>query len=213
MNHGALVELPERPSHQPETGTVDMGRLRRDRPDHSAASTAAVPKARLPDPTRPSMPGPKVPVGAETGLTAPAGPNGTSMCGQNGLVAADPPADWRQAVAWDARGWWDHYHERSATLEHHGGLRRSKAERWAFRECLQLWLAVNVPAPCQPDRCAWCGGAIPPRGHGAVPLLRVVEPESDHLWLHERCLDAFRCSREALARNFLAACSIGEPLV
>jgi hypothetical protein len=132
------------------------------------------------------------------------------MCGRAALVGSDPPAGWRRAAAWDARGWWDHFHERAAVLEHDGGLPRSEAERRAFHECIELWLATNAPAPSSPDRCAWCSGVIPPRGEGAVPLLRVVEPEPDHLWVHEGCLERFREQRETLAKNYLAACGLRE---
>jgi hypothetical protein len=96
-------------------------------------------------------------------------------------------------------------------LEHGAGLPRRQAEGRAFRECIGLWLWSHPPDPCAPERCACCGHTIPPRGEGAVPLLRVVEPEPDHLWVHERCLERFREQREALARNYLAACGLGEP--
>jgi hypothetical protein len=135
-----------------------------------------------------------------------AGPPGASTA-----AWAASPGDLRAAAGWDVRAWWYHYQERAGILEHEGGLPRRESERRAFRECVGFWLWSHPPDPCPPDRCACCGHAIPPRGEGAVPLLRVIGPQPNHLWVHERCLERFREEREAQARSYFAACGLREP--
>ena len=104
---------------------------------------------------------------------------------------------------WTAEDWRARFEERTAFLEHDGGLSRVDAEVHAFEHCIIEWLNANPsasPAGC----CTWCGKA--------ETLSATVLPfgvGEHHAWLHAECWPAWHQSSQADAALALRRMGIG----
>ena len=100
---------------------------------------------------------------------------------------------------WDAADWQAYLDERAAIREHDGGLPRSAAERLAFEDAVAHWLCLH-PAPATDPRrgCVQCG-----RGDQASNTLLPVLAPGGHVWVHDRCWEAWTSSRQHEAREAL----------
>ena len=104
---------------------------------------------------------------------------------------------------WSAEEWRVFYHERAGIAEFDGGQTRADAEALAFDGCIVEWLNRN-PAPCDPERCAWCGE---PDVSGSAVLPFGTETHG-HTWLHPECWNDWHTARKVEAVMALSTMGI-----
>ena len=97
-------------------------------------------------------------------------------------------------TTWSADEWQVFFDERAGIREHDGRHSRAAAERSAFVECLAQWLALHPIAPGDASAgCVMCGQGA------AIASLVPHLTHGGHFWLHQRCWDAYRTSRNSAA--------------
>src|SRR5215218_1555935 len=103
------------------------------------------------------------------------------------------------AGGWSLKAWWMWFEERAAIREFDGGFSRSEAERLALEDAVAHWLRLN-PAPASNPRsgCAYCQCAEQ-LSNALIPLVTT----GGHIWIHDRCWDAWRASRRTEAATAL----------
>lgn len=110
------------------------------------------------------------------------------------------PAGENPPAQWTPEEWAYRFHERAGFLEHDCGHSRQEAEQRALHELEGQWLALNPPAPSDPqDGCVQCRKG----GVGAADLLPRLARNKSHLWLHQACWHAHEKVRRAEARAAL----------
>ncbi len=112
-----------------------------------------------------------------------------------------------QEADWGEEDYRAYFEERAAVYEIDGGLLQYEAERLAFRDTVQQWLALH-PAPAREASrgCAHCREDEQPRN----PLLAILARDG-HLWVHDGCWSAWIALRHEQARQALQAMGISGP--
>lgn len=102
---------------------------------------------------------------------------------------------------WGEEDYQAYFEERAAVYEIDGGLLQHEAERLAFRDTVQQWLALH-PAPAREASrgCAHCGNDEQPRN----PLLPILARDG-HVWVHDGCCEKWLAARRLQARQALMA--------
>jgi hypothetical protein len=112
-----------------------------------------------------------------------------------------------QEADWDAEDYRAYFEERAAVYEIDGGLLQYEAERLAFRDTVQQWLALH-PAPAREASrgCAHCREDEQPRN----PLLPILA-RNGGVWVHDGCCEKWRAARRLQARQALIALGLQVP--
>jgi hypothetical protein len=105
----------------------------------------------------------------------------------------------RPGDPWPPEEWQYLYGERVGFLQNDCHLSRLEAEQRALHDLEAQWLALNPPAPSDPqDGCVQCR-----KGVGATDLLPRLACNRSHLWLHQTCWPEYEKARRAEARAAL----------
>jgi hypothetical protein len=109
--------------------------------------------------------------------------------------------------AWGEEDYRAYFEERAAVYEIDGGLLQYEAERLAFSDTVQQWLALH-PAPAREASrgCAHCRDDE----HLRNPLLPILARDG-HVWVHDGCWSTWTALRHEQAQQALQAMGIGPP--
>jgi hypothetical protein len=108
---------------------------------------------------------------------------------------------------WTAADWRAYFDERAAVREDDGSQSRTEAERGAFEDTVEQWLACHPAEPTSDTKgCVHCGG--PERPWNA---LLPFATKGDGVWMHDQCWpDCYR-GRRVHAREALLQAGLCVP--
>jgi hypothetical protein len=104
------------------------------------------------------------------------------------------------AIRWSAADWQALFDERAGILEHDGNLGRLDAEMIAFEDCVDHWLAMQLPLADRQGCCLHCRLPMPSKEQAAVV---VTCADGDVGRLHFGCAATWKNLRRWDARTAL----------
>ena len=108
---------------------------------------------------------------------------------------------------WTAEDWRAYFAERAAVRELDGGQSRAEAERGAFEDTVDQWLACYPAEPTSDaNGCVYCGERERPWN----ALLPIVTPNGA-VWMHDQCWPDWHAHRRAQARAALVQTGLHLP--